>query len=185
MHGSRAANRYAKSLYQLSIDQGVLEEVYADMRMIGQSLHDSKDLVSLLKSPIVKTDRKWKVLETIYNGKVNKVTLAFIRLMTQNKREALLEMIGEHFVFLYKQYKGIITAEVTAAVSLDEDMKKKILSIIGKTAGSNIEIVEKTDPSLIGGFIIKFGDKQYDASVAHRLKELKKAFSENPYLPEF
>ncbi|MCB0429005.1 MAG: ATP synthase F1 subunit delta [Flavobacteriales bacterium] len=184
MKGLRAANRYAKSFLKLGIDQGKVEELYADMKLVANTIHDSRDLAVMLHSPIVKSDNKITVLKKIFESKISKPSMEFISLITRKRRETLLEEIANEVVKQYKDYKGIMTAEVIAAVSMSEDMKKKILAMISEKAGSQVELIEKTDPSLIGGFIIKFGDRQYDASVAHRLKELRKVFSDNPFIRE-
>jgi F-type H+-transporting ATPase subunit delta len=88
------------------------------------------------------------------------------------------EIAGE-FVAQYKQYKNILTAVITSAVGIDKTVKAKVLELVKQTTKGEVELVEKVDKDLIGGFILTIGDKQVDASVSRKLNDLRKAFSVN------
>ena len=98
MKQSRATIRYAKALFQLVIEQDTLEQSYNDMVFLDAVCTESKELSLLLKSPIVKTDKKLKILEEIFGSKIDKVTMSFINIVTTKKRESLL-------LILQKKYK--------------------------------------------------------------------------------
>jgi F-type H+-transporting ATPase subunit delta len=100
-----------------------------------------------------------------------------INLLIKNKRAQLLGTTAEQFITLYKESKNIVTAQVTSATKLDEEQKNKVLSLL-KHEGE-VEIIEKVDASLIGGFIVRVGDKQIDASIATKFKNLRKEISLN------
>jgi F-type H+-transporting ATPase subunit delta len=177
--------RYARSLLNLALDNGQLESVYADMLMVRQLCITNDDFVNMLENPIIKTDKKQNILKEIFTGKVNDLTMKFMILMAEKRREGYLDDIAFAFVEQYKIHKNIITAVITSANGLDPVAKEKLLAMIQASATGQIELVEKVDKSLIGGFKVKVGDKQVDASVLRKLNELRKTFAENPYVKEF
>lgn len=185
MKGTRATSRYAKSLADLATEQGALDKVYADMIMIHKTCTANKELLLLLKSPIVKIDKKQSVLKKIFSGKICKLTEQFILLLTSKRRESLLESIAESFVKQYKERKKILTAVITTASGLDESLQRKVLELVKSSAHSEVELIEKINPNLIGGFTIQVGDKRVDASIAKQVRKLAMAFSENPYIKEY
>ncbi len=183
MKETKVSLRYAKSLLGLAQEKNKLEEVNADMKLIAATCKGNHDLMMLLNSPIIKTDKKVAVLNAIFAGQLSDVSQSFVVLMTNKKREYLLGEVAEDFNSLYRTVKGIVKAEVTSAVALDDNIKSQIRARIG--SDKQIEFVEKIDASLIGGFIVKVGDKQFDGSIARSITELKKTFSKNEYIPAF
>jgi F-type H+-transporting ATPase subunit delta len=173
------ATRYAKSLLQLATEKGQLEKVYADMQLVKSICEENKEFRNFLNSPIIKTDKKVAVIKEITSGKVSEITSGFLTILTQKRRESYMSEIAKEFIAQYKQYKNIITAVITSAVGIDKTVKAKVLELVKQTTTGEVELVEKVDASLIGGFILTIGDKQVDASVSRRLNELRKTFSVN------
>lgn len=175
MAHSLAGNRYAQSLLELAVEQNQLDAVYNDMLLIGTTIKDSRDLSVLLNNPIVKADKKFSVLVAVFGAKIGETTTKFLQLVSTRKREALLEDIAFSFVDLYKKEKNIIVAEVTSAVKLDDAQKQNIIKLLKTEA--TVEMVEKIDPSIIGGFIVRVDDKQIDASILRELSDLRQALN--------
>lgn len=174
------ANRYAKSLLDLAAEKGQLEKVYADMQLVQGVYHDNKDFVTFLNSPIIKTDKKLSVLKAVFDGKINDMSLGFFTILTNKRREAYMGDIAKSFIAQYKEHKNITTAVITSAAGIDEKVRAKVLDLVKQSAKGEVELIEKTDKTLIGGFVLRIGDKQVDASIARKLNELRKSFSENP-----
>ena len=184
MQGTRVASRYAKAFIDLTTEQGVLEEVFKDMNHVLKVCHENHDFVVFLKSPVIKTDKKQAVLKQIFKGQLNKVTDAFIHLMTSKKREIYLIEIAQEFINQYKEKKKILTAVVTTANGIDDIIRKKVIEIVKGRGSSEVVLEEKTNKNIIGGFILRIGDKQVDASIAKKLNSLKRTFKENPFIKE-
>lgn len=182
---SKLASRYAKSLLGLSTEQGTLEKAYADMKLINTICKENRDFAVMLKSPIIKTDKKEAILKAVFEGKINKITMEFLMVITRKKRESYIEAIAESFVNQYKESKKILTAVITTAFGLDEELRNKVLEVVKNSMKSEVELVEKTDKNIIGGFILRVGDKQDDTSILRKIKNLNRVFSENPYIKEF
>lgn len=179
MPETAVAARYAKSLIQIATEKGQLEAVYADMRIVLAGCRNLRDLHRLLVSPVVKTEKKVQVLKMIFAGQVNDITEQFIVLLTKKRRESYLEVIAVEFIAQYKEQKHIVTAIVTTAIPLDDAARKSISDVLKKWYKSEIELVEKVDIKIIGGFIITVGSKQLDMSVHHQLAELRKDFNKS------
>ncbi len=185
MKNLKAANRYAKSLLGLADERGQLEDVYKDMTDVSKVVEESRDLRLLLQSPIIKPDTKSKVLNEIFSSNVGELTKVFISILTEKGRESLLGGIAKAFIMQYKLHKNLAQAEVISATALDAESMAQVKAIVAKIANSEAEIKETINPDLIGGFIVKVGDKMIDSSVASQLKELKREFTENQYIPGF
>jgi F-type H+-transporting ATPase subunit delta len=184
MRNTRATLRYAKSLLELAKEQNSLEESKADMQAVVSICQTSKELVLLLKSPVVKTDKKLAIVAEIFSD-FTPLTLSFIYLITRKKREALLFDIAKRFLSLYKIDQGIESAVLTTATPLDDDSRALVLDFIKKQGVSQVDLTEQVDESLIGGAILRLGDKQLDASVARQIKDLKQSFNKNLYIKDF
>lgn len=185
MKQSRVTIRYAKALLQLAIEQNTLEQSYNDMVLLDAICTDSKELSLLLKSPIVKTDHKLSILKEIFASKLGEVSMAFINIITTKKRESLLAFIASSFIALYKEHNKIETATVTTAAPLDEALRAEVINFIKKHGDDNVELTEKVDEKIIGGAIIRMGDKQLDASVSKAISELRQTFNKNLYIQDF
>jgi len=185
MHqNSKASKRYAKALLGFANEQKASDQVAEDMKLIASTCSTSKDLVTLLKSPVVKADKKKAVLKGIFSEKIGNISLKFIEVMARHNRENLLPEVADAFKYVYRESKGIVTAEIITASPLTEEGRKKALAFVTKIY-DKAELTEKVDKELIGGFIIRVGDKQYDESVARKLTSLKREFSKNPYIADF
>src|ERR1700726_3133695 len=124
----RLATRYAKSILDLAIEKGQLDAVYKDMVFLRTICRSNPDLVNLLQSPIIKSDKKRHILEAITTGRISPLTTAFNALMMSKGREAYLPETAAAFETQYKEYKGIQTVKLTTAVPVSEDLKKAILN---------------------------------------------------------
>jgi F-type H+-transporting ATPase subunit delta len=179
---NKIASRYAKSLIDLAKDQNKVEAVLEDVKMFKQAT-ENRDLYLLLKSPIVNTQKKLSILKEIFDGKMDELTMSFVNIITKKGREAYLPEISESFINQYRLFNKISKIMVTTAQPLSaadfESIKSKLSASVDTL--DNLEIETKVDPSLIGGFVIEIGDKLYDASVSHKLEQLKKQFSGNAY----
>lgn len=170
---TRVASRYAQALLDLAIEQNQLDRVDADMASLHDVCQESKDLTSVMKSPVISPFKKVEILNTIFGKTMNQMSLAFMSLIVKNARAALLPEIAESFIHLSKKHRNILDVYLTAAQPLDQAVKDKILLKVKAVHQGQINIIEKTDPELLGGFIVRMDDRQIDASIANQLTNLK------------
>ena len=178
MAGARAAIRYAKALLSLAIDSKTAEVVNKDMKLIADTIADNKELSDMLQSPVISSSDKKAVLLEVFK-KSNKTTLSLIDTLNSNNRIAILEHVATKYGQLYDESKGIEVATVTTAVALSANLKKKVLAKAKALTGKNVEVDNIIDESILGGFILRIGDVQYNASVANQLNKLKQEFTLN------
>ncbi|WP_313374063.1 ATP synthase F1 subunit delta [Chishuiella sp.] len=178
MAGFRAAQRYAKSLMQFANETNQADVVYAEMNDVCKIIKESDDLKSFLNSPIIEASKKEVVLKEIFKS-FSKTTNTFISLVVKQGRENILSKIADQFIANYNLANNIVTAEITSAVQLDQKTIDNIVAKAKQTlaAGSQVNVVNKIDASLIGGFILKIGNTQIDSSIKTKLATLKKDFS--------
>lgn len=172
----KVASRYAKSLIDLAMENGNLDEVKADMEGVISVLKTSSELQAVLRNPIIKSDRKQGILSSLFDGKIRTEILDFFNIMVRKGRASLIFPTAEEFVREYNVVKGIVDAEVTSASPLSEDHKNELNRLIAEQIGATVLLSNKVDEDLIGGFIVKVGDRQVDASVLGRLRKLERYF---------
>lgn len=183
MPNPRLASRYAKSLIDLAIEKGQLEQVFADMQLLQQICKGNRDFVNLLRSPVIKGDTKTKIVKAITTGKISELTDSFITLLIRKTRESNLPEISTTFINQYKQHKNIHTVSLTTAVPIGDTVRTAIIEQVKKASGfDKIELEEKVNEDIIGGFVLQIGDKLVDASIAYDLKAIAKQFENNDFI---
>lgn len=169
----RIASRYAKSLIELANEQNSMEAVHADMELLSATCKASKELVTMLKSPIIRADKKRQILETGFTG-FNKLTRLFVDAVVRKGREAYLPLIAKEAIRMYNEQHNIASATVTTASALDAKMMGEIQKTLETKTGKKIVLESEVDPSLIGGLVVRMGDSLFDASISKQLKNIKK-----------
>lgn len=183
MPNPRLAARYAKSLIDLANERNQVETVYNDMLFLQALCKESNDFLMLLRSPVVKADKKIAIVLAVTKGKISELTDSFNRLMITKGRESYLPEISSAFIDQYKQQKGIHTIKLTTAVPVTEDVKKQIIGQVQKQTNlSNIELKATVNEDIIGGFVLEIGDTLVDASIAYDLNKIKAQFMNNDFI---
>ena len=177
--------RYAAAFFDLADEKDVMENAYKDMTLLGNVCDSNRDFVQMLQNPVINAEKKKKVITHIFGTSVNALSLSFMSLMIRKRRERYLPSIAEAFGDLYLASKGIKTAFVTSAVELTEKDKTGVLEIISKLTDKKIDLVEKINESLIGGFVVNVDNFQVDQSISTKIKELKKDFEKNLFIKGF
>lgn len=170
---SRAAIRYAKAIYDVANEENSVNEVYKDMSLIKELYGSSIDFKNLLSnSQINYQDKKRAVLSL--TEKDNALTEKLIELLIHNKRITIIGDIAISFIQLYNEHNNIKEATVITASPINKELESDILSKINISDAKSINLKNVVDPSIIGGFIIRFDGKEYNASVKQNLNNLKK-----------
>lgn len=180
MSVQRIASRYASTLVEIAQDQNEIDQVHEDVRTLRGAMSISRELQLLMESPIIHGSKKYKALEAIFKGKISDLSLKFLDIVCRKGREPLLEAILDAFREAYKELKGVTEVELTTAAEIDDNtleaIRKKIATLPGTR--ENIEITKTLDERLIGGFVVQYDDKVYNASVAHDLETLRRQIAD-------
>jgi F-type H+-transporting ATPase subunit delta len=182
MSDIRVASRYAKSMLDLALEQGLLEQVQQDMALFTKTVKENRDFDLFLSNPIISHGKKLAILKSLFAGKVSDLTLKFFLLITQKNREAVLAGVATEFEKQYNEYKGIMIAHVTTAIPLTPELRSQLQQKVAQQTGKTIQLREQVDPELIGGLILRIGDTQLDDSIRTNLRNLRNKFKENPYI---
>ena len=176
---SRAAIRYAKAVLQHANDTNATQQVFEDMNTVHDTIAASKELRNMLKSPIVKGNDKKEALLAIFKNQ-SETTHGLVKVLVDNKRSNILGGVAKSFISLYNEAKGVKVAQVTTAIVLTGDLEAKVLAKVKELTGRDLVTIENSvDESIIGGFILRVGDLQYDASIANQLGNIKREFSKS------
>lgn len=171
----RAAKRYAKAFLELSTQSQTTSEVQKDMNLIEQTIANNLELRLFLENPVVTDEAKCTALLEIFS-QVSGGTKNLFQLLKQNKRLPLLLEVSQAFEKLYNEQEGKEVAKVTTAIAMDSTLEQEMIQKAKELSSSVVAVENIVDPSIIGGFIIRVGDQQIDASIASKLNHLRNTF---------
>jgi len=176
MNDSRAAIRYAKAILDLALENKATDAIEKDMRTIVQTISESGELRGILSSPILKADSKRKAVSAVFKGH-HKISQGLLDLLIDKKRIDILNDVALKYIALSEKLKGEDVAYVTTAVPLNKALEGKILKQLGKITGNKVVIKNTVDERIIGGFVLRIGDSQYDASIKNQLNHIQREFT--------
>ncbi|MBC8320980.1 MAG: ATP synthase F1 subunit delta [Bacteroidetes bacterium] len=179
------SKRYAQALFDLAVELNILEQVNSDLRLIGTVFAENRELKVIIANPVIDTYKKINILKKLFEGKVQELTIKFLLLITRKGREQYIAPISDAFDEIYKKYKNILSVNITTAQTADIKVTEEISKKLQAVTKMNIDLSEKVDEDIIGGFIVNFQDYKYDASIINQLNKLKKSFSKNNYETQF
>jgi len=176
MNYSAIAVRYSKALLSLAEEKGILDEVQKDISLIQSVCNTEHEFKRLLDFPVIPASKKIGIFTEVFGKKINTLTLEFLKLIANNRRESHLFLMTYAFLSLYKAKQGIKTVTFTSVGKIDDTVRKSIRDLVKKHYNADIELVEKIDNEIIGGFVLRVDDEQFDASVANQLEKIKREF---------
>ena len=181
MKTSRAAIRYAKALLLESVEKNSLEETYNDMKLVKKTFSNNIELKHMVDSRVIKNSIKLNSLNLIFKN-LSSLSISLIRVLFENNRMNILDVVALKYIERYKDFKGIQSATVTTAVPLNNELEKQVLETISKLTNKKTTLINKVDQSLVGGFVLRVGDIEYNASFKNKLKNIKQEFNKNTNL---
>jgi F-type H+-transporting ATPase subunit delta len=183
MNNPRLAQRYAKSLIDIATQYNKLEEVHNDIVFLKSVVDKSRDFVLMLQSPIINTDKKYKIISAISIGKISTITETFLKLICYKGREANLPGVMLSFVEQYNVIIGLHNAKLTTATPISKEIVDSFVSKIkASTSYDKVHLDTLVDDKIIGGFVLEMEGKLIDNSILRNLHDVHKEFSNNDYL---
>ena len=178
MRISRVAIRYSKAFLEYAIEKKASNHINDDFKNILSVISNSDELKEFLSNPIISSKLKSKTLLEVFSD-LTEDTKSIIFLLSKNRRLSILSQVAEDFIFRLKKYEGRTTALITTAVPLNEELKKLMYSKAKMMTTFEVEIENKIDPSIVGGFIINVGDKELNASISNQIESLNRRLISN------
>lgn len=185
MKSERIAKPYAKALFDFSLEKNLLENIYKDMIILKEVCENSKDFMHLLYSPVISHTKKTSIFKILFSEKLNSLSYHFLEILIKKHREMIIREISQDFVQLYKEHHNIKTVFLKTASAANEKNVLNLKEALSKNFSSSIEMVQEIKESLIGGFVFKVDDLQYDATIRRNINRLKKEYNVNIYESKF
>ena len=181
MKTSRAAIRYAKALLLESVEKNSIKETFNDMVLVEKTFANNIELKHMVDSRVIKNSIKLSSLNLIFK-QLSSLSKSLIKVLFENNRMNILDIVALKYIERYKEFKGIQSAIVTTAVPLNRELENQVLETISKLTNTKTTLINKVDRSLVGGFILRVGDIEYNASFENKLKNIKQEFNKNTNL---
>lgn len=166
---------YGDALFELALEQGNVDALYEEAKVIKNLFLYNSELIKLLNHPKIDKEEKIQVIEDIFNGRASKDIVGFLNIVIKKERQKDIVNILDYFIAVVKEYKKIGVAYVTTAFLLDEEKKQAIAKrLVETTKYDKIEMNYIVDQSIIGGLIIRIGDRVVDSSIRTKLSKLSR-----------
>ena len=174
MKSTRVAGRYSKALLDLALEQKTLEAAKDDALVVLDAIKESRDLRNLLLSPVVKPSQKNAILTEVFGKNVSELTMRFIQLVVKHGRDIDMDTIFDQFINHYREHMNIVEVEVTTSTKVSANVIADIVKKLESSTGKTVEVVEKVNEDLIGGYVVDMKNYRLDASLATGMKKLKR-----------
>ncbi|HNW88549.1 MAG TPA: ATP synthase F1 subunit delta [Bacteroidales bacterium] len=185
MVSEKIANRYAGALFGFALEKGQVEDIYKDMILLKEVCESNKNFTHFLSSPVINTSKKVSVFKALFLDKITPLTFLFLEILIKKRREWVIRQIAGEFLMLYKEHHHIKTVYFQTASAVNEKNVQQLKDALSKELSSKIEMIQTVNENLIGGFIFKVDDLQYDASIRRNINRLKKEYNINIYVSKF
>ena len=177
---SGIAGRYASALFDLAEESKATDVVGKDLSRFAVLLNGSEDLQRLVKNPVFTADEQVRAVSAVLDkAKIGGLAGNFLKLVASKRRLFAVDGMMRGFAALVDRKNGVVAAEVVVPAALSDKNRAAVLEAIkGVTGGKSVSLSEKTDPSLIGGLIVKLGSRMVDSSLRTKLNSIKHAMKE-------
>lgn len=177
MLNPRVVRRYASGLYTAASQLAVTDEVQQDLALVRRTISENARLREALLGAVAPAEPRKRIIRSLFGGRVNEVTLVFLQVLVDHRREEVIDTIEASFRMIADERRGVARATVTSAVPLTEDELAETRLRLAAIAGRTVDLEQELDESVIGGMVIRMGDRLIDGSVKGQLRQIGKALS--------
>ncbi|MCX7953813.1 MAG: ATP synthase F1 subunit delta [Bacteroidales bacterium] len=173
MNISKVSIRYAKALLATTIENNSTDEVFSNLKLLENVIHEDKEFIKMIASPHIPISKKKEIIYKVFNPIFNQITINFLIKLIENKRETILLNIIYNFYKLYNDHKNIVEVTLIIPYNISTKTLEEIQNTLEKKLNKKVNIKTKIDEKIIGGFIIQIEDKEYNASILNQLNKIK------------
>jgi F-type H+-transporting ATPase subunit delta len=173
------SKRYARALFSFALEKGQIEQVQKDMLLVDEVMKDNRELRYVMSSPIIPGGKKIRIIRSLLEKRISELTFRFIILVLKKDRALLIRFIASNYIDLYNDYHNIVTAVLVTATKINPETRDDLLQQLSAISDKTIQLEEEVNEDLIGGFVLRFKDAKYDASLRNKLDELSKKFDQD------
>jgi F-type H+-transporting ATPase subunit delta len=185
MKNTLLAKRYAKALFDLAVEDNVIENTSKDMLLVTAVMNENRELRKLMANPVIPPARKKLIIRKIFENHLGKHSLTFLDILVRKGREMNILEIAHQFNELYLDHKNIASVDITTAIAINAELRDKLVKRFRELTNKTLQMTEKVDPEIIGGFVLKMDDYLYNASISKEISRLHKEFDKNLYIKGF
>jgi F-type H+-transporting ATPase subunit delta len=185
MKNSLLAKRYAKALFDLAVEDNVIESTSKDMLLVTAVMNENRELRKLMTNPVIPPARKKLIIRKVFENHLGKHSLTFLDILVRKGREMNILEIAHQFNELYLDHKNIASVDITTAIEINAELRDKLVKRFKELTSKTLQMTEHIDPEIIGGFVLKMDDYLYNASVSEEISRLHKEFDKNLYIKGF
>lgn len=182
MSDATVARRYAQALYQEAEAAGRAERIDEDMKSVQESLDASRELDLFFRSPVIAREKKEAVVGKLFDGKVDPLIVRLMQLLVAKGREGILPAVVRQYGRLRDEHLGVVEAQVRTALPMEFDETEALRKTLETKTGQKVRLRIEVQPELLGGVVVRLGDRVYDGSVRHQLESLRDQLEERAYL---
>jgi F-type H+-transporting ATPase subunit delta len=172
------ARVWAEALFRVAEEKGVAETVLDQIEQIAGWGATHPEFGRALLSPLASPEERAQGLERIFRGRAHDVLVDFLQVLNRKGRSALLGAVARQYRAVLQAARGVVDVTVASAVALDDAGRERVRSAVRKRTGLEPRLVEKVDPSLLGGLVVRVGDAKYDTSLSTKLERMRHALLE-------
>jgi F-type H+-transporting ATPase subunit delta len=175
----RIVRRYASALFGAAARADQVDRVESDLGLVSYVVESSPALWDAITSPVIPPEKKREILGDIFSDKVSEITLSYLRLLVDKRREEAITHTEPEYIALANEARGIIQAEVTSACPLDSEQESRLVAKLCTVTGKRIELAKKVDPTVIAGVLVRIGDTLIDGTIRGQLAALRERLLES------
>jgi F-type H+-transporting ATPase subunit delta len=181
MNSYRINTNYAKALLMLATDTGDIDRVADDMRLVGEVAASSRELTAVFANPVFKSDKKASILRALFEERVCEATMAFLVFVVRKNRTANLRGISDAYLELWREERGIVLSDLVTHQPIDQTAREMVTRLVNEYTGKQVELHDRTDHNMLGGFKLEFNHNMYDARIRTKIRKLRHEFARNDY----
>ncbi|SDC10384.1 MULTISPECIES: F0F1 ATP synthase subunit delta [unclassified Candidatus Frackibacter] len=173
MLSNQVAKKYGRALFELAVEKGKLQDIQTELTEVVEAIKEHEELNDVIYHPQISRDKKKRLLDELFGSEVSKILLHFLKLLIDKRREKFLESILERYIELANEANEILEVEVKSAFTLSATNKTRLKNKLEQLTGKEVRLEPKVDSNLIGGLVLKIGDKVIDGSLYKHLQVMK------------
>ncbi len=174
MSNLAVAKRYGQALFELASEKNILDQLEKELTEVMKVIEESDELKKVVEHQLMTPETKQEIFRKIYSDNISAITLNFLLLVLDKRREIALGQIVNQFLNLANEARGIVKAQVKSAAVLSPEQLEELRESLVKMTGKNILLEVTIDEKLIGGLVVRIGDRIIDGSISTKLKMLEK-----------
>ena len=172
---TQAGSVYGTALYTLALEEGLTEKLLAELTVLQESFRETPDFIRLLSSPNLSKQERCQIIDDCFRGKVHGYVLNFLKILTEKGYMKHFHDCFKAYEDLYNRDNGILPVTAITAIAMSDEQVQKLTAKLSRATDKQVKLLNKVDPSVLGGVRLDYDGKRLDDTVSHRMDAITKA----------